>query len=505
MNKLKKYLQDRINLFRDSVAIKTQGNILTYNELDVAATLLAVILGADNIKSNIGIYGKRDLFTYKAVLAVIYANKTYVPLNEKNHIQKLQDIALDANINTILSTKDNIDFIRANFPNVKFILIIDETIELVKLGKNAYLSGHVGNESHLAYILFTSGSTGAPKGVMVTKENVLSYIQTKMALYLFESKLNFSQTAHISFDISTFEIFICFSSGGILHISTDNDLLCPSEYIQRNNINVWYSVPTFATIMSKLQVLEQGCFPSLKYSFFCGEPMPQNLAKQWIESAKFSLFENLYGPTEATVDVTRFVFKISNSEVEYYRGILPLGNAIPNQKLILVDDQGETIDENDTIGEILISGSQVCSGYLNNTEKNKETFYADANGTIWYRTGDLALYIDGNLNYHSRKDTQIKIGGKRVEIEEIEHTFKSKDLIQDIIIVAKRDTNGIVSHLVAFTLEKVDNRQFLKIQHTAAKYIDKLFIPKYIFNIKEYPKTMSGKIDRRALEEILKV
>jgi len=502
MNKLASYLQKRFHSYGDSIAIKYKDSTLCYNQLDIISSELSNLLKDKKISSNIAIYGKKDIFKYISVVSIIYANKTYVPLNEKNIVSKNSTIIKNSDINTIITTKDSVEFIKKSFTNISNIITIDDKFDFQHIKLNLQSKDY--SYSDLGYILFTSGSTGEPKGVKVSKDNILAYIKTKLDIYKFSQGLNFSQTAQLSFDISTFETFISLSSGGILHLISDEDILCPSDYIMENNINVWYSVPTFAINMDKLGVYEENCFPSLKYSFFCGEPMPKDIAIKWLSSATNSILDNLYGPTEATVDVTRYSFTQDNFHQKFYNDILPIGKPIDNQDVIIVDNDNNIITKINEVGEILISGTQLSQGYLNNEIKNQEHFIEYSyNDKIkrFYRTGDLAFYNDNmDLEFHSRKDTQIKIGGKRVEIGEIEYIFKSNNLLKNIIIVPKKDTNGRVMELVAFIVENLDQDGIKVVQKKAMGLLDRLFIPKKFIYIEDYPKTISNKIDRKFLE-----
>jgi amino acid adenylation domain-containing protein len=504
MNNLYKCLQTKFELFKDQVAIKNKRSAITYGTLNLIANKISKILKDKCISSNIGIFGKKDIFTYKAVIGVVYANKTYVPLNENFTTKKINTIINDAKINTIITTKENVSYIQENISNICYILVLeDKDVELIEISKTQNLY----TQSKLAYILFTSGSTGAPKGVMVTKENILSYIKTKQKQYDFETGLNFAQISSLGFDLSVLDIYLCFVSGGVLHVIDEAELLCPNEYIVTNKIEVWYSAPIFAINLNKLGVLEPNSFPSLKYTFFAGEPLPQNIAIAWLQAAPNTILENLYGTTEATVDVTRYRFDKSNFKDKYYNDILPIGKAIDNQNIVLIDKDNKIINTKYTNGEIIISGTQVSNGYLNDEQKTNSAFVKlplDNCTKIWYKTGDLAFYNNNmDLEFHSRIDTQIKISGKRIEIGELEYVFKSNKIIENIVIVPKKDHNGRVVELVAFILEDLSSKDIKDMQKQVMLYLDKVFIPRRFIYIKEYPKTLSDKIDRKALENMI--
>jgi amino acid adenylation domain-containing protein len=497
---LEKILQKNISL----TAIVDKQSSITYKQLLENIYRIKDLLIDNHTSSYIGVYAEKSIRVYPSLLGVIFANKAYIPINPLLNLEKISSILNDTKINVLITTKDKRDFIKNQLSEIEILIYLEDfSIEILK-----DTSTNTSQYCEDAYILFTSGSTGSPKGVRISKDNVLEYIKTKKELYNFQSGLRFSQTAQLNFDISTFEIYICFSTLGTLYLTDDKDILFPFDYIINNKINVWYSVPTFAIILNRFNMLTPDIFPHLQYTFFCGEPLPYEIAIKWSYSAQNSIVENLYGPTEATVDISRFVVsKKEDINQEFYNGNTPIGLAIKNQKVVLVDENNRLITSKNDVGEILISGTQVGFGYLNNPIKNQETYcYFDFDNyeNRWYKSGDLAFYnSDMQLEFHSRKDTQIKLNGKRVEIGELEYLFRNKTVLNEIVIVAQYDDNNRVDKLIGFILKNLSSNEIVNIKQTMEQYTDKVFIPKKFVYIEEFPKTLSGKVDRKALYQYL--
>jgi non-ribosomal peptide synthetase component F len=276
--------------------------------------------------------------------------------------------------------------------------------------------------------MYTSGSTGNPKGVMVTHANLSSWIENMNKIYKMEIGFKASQTYDLSFDLSVADIFFTWVNGGVLCVLPEEEHLMPFEYIKREQIEVWSSVPTQIRFLNKMGLLTKNVFPDLKYSIFCGEPLPKYLADCWRLAAPNSTVENLYGPTEATIWLTRYNYTVDKMSKSFKNNILPIGVCFEDHRIEIVDEN-EKIVSNNQVGEIVYKGPQLSEGYLNDTEKTRLSFKPfswDPSNEVWYKSGDLGFYNnDGILECIGRKDNQIKMGGRRIEICEIESILRT--------------------------------------------------------------------------------
>ena len=348
---------------------------------------------------------------------------------------------------------------------------------------------------------YTSGSTGKPKGVQVTNRNVLSWVKNMSMLYKFKPGFIASQTYDLSFDLSVGDIFHTWCNSGVLCVLPEDEHLFPVEFINRESIEVWSSVPTLLNFMTKMGVLEKNIFPTIRYSLFCGEPFPIALAEKWSAACPNSSVENLYGPTEATIWITRYEFD-KNQITAGRNRILPIGIPFPGHTVEFISKDNKIVSMG-VEGEIVYKGPQVSNGYLNDQKKTSSVFVQfdwDKSGDIWYKSGDLGfLNKNGELECIGRIDSQIKLGGRRIEIGEIEAALSKFKPLQDVVVVAIRDDDQITTGCVAFTMSQINKEEQMCIRQKSEEHLERIFFPKKIVRIDEFPRSPSGKIDRKVL------
>jgi len=511
-------IHNAMNEYSHLSALKIGGRNVTYNSLNKVSLQIASFLLSEEIqKNNIGILGQRNYSVYTGILGSIYSGNAYVPINKKYPERKIKDIIEDADIKVLIcSEKDWSHFksILSSINTIKFVLIPEgDTFKSENRVKTASDLNNVDvitepvsvKPSDNLYVMFTSGSTGKPKGVQVMNSNVASLIKSLDPVYVIDPGYNSSQSFDLSFDPSICDMFLTWYKGGKLCVLNEEDIYCPSDYILREKIDFWHSVPTIANNLSKLGYLEPDSFPNIKYSIFVGEPFSLKLANEWSNAAPNSRVENRYGPTELTVDVTQHIFSENDNSKNYNNGILPIGQAFTNQKLIIVNESDKIIFENKKSGELVVSGPQVTKGYLNDNKKTDQSFVKfewDHENHLWYRTGDLVfLNEDNRFEMIGRIDKQVKIGGRRIELGEIEYVLKKYGKVDEVVIIAKKNMNGVVERLVAFTTKNFTDNEINIVQKDCEKYLERIFFPQEFRYIETMPITISGKIDKPTLEK----
>lgn len=290
---------------------------------------------------------------------------------------------------------------------------------------------------------------------------------------------------------------------------SNEEMYCPSEYIQRENINLWFSVPALASFMNQLGALEENAFPSLKRSLFCGEALTKSLAKTWMRAAPNSTVENLYGPTETTISITRKLVTESDTEQVEKTHFVAIGDIFENHTLALIDSDNAQVQKGET-GEIILKGPQLAEEYLNNEEKTHTSFvqmpWDDSCTNRWYKTGDLARFdSSGELIYVGRADNQIKLSGRRMELGEIEHCLVVKGKLDPVVVVPVTNEEGITTHLVAFTTRVLEKEDLSELSSRCLDHLESIFYPKAFYTLDKFPSNYSGKVDRKKLlEQILK-
>lgn len=489
---------------------------LTRSALHIAARLQA--LGAQ--REAVGIVGQRKLGSYAGVLGIVYAACHYVPLKAKAPPDKTMALLRAANIRYLVGDEDDLRQMQAQLQSSG-----QGDGILVYIAPDSECTGAKGNDwqradaksvaplteplaceaNDLAYILFTSGSSGTPKGVKVSHGNVLAYLRAIHSLWNLEPAYRASQFHDFSFDPSVSDMFTTWSLGGELCVVPEAELIAPAHFIRRSNLQVWSSVPSIGTLMHKLGMLKVGSFPTLRISRFAGEPLPRRMAQAWQAAAPASTVENHYGPTEATIDVARHIYLPTEADLPFANGIVPIGSAFAGMDICILDEQRQPVPQGIT-GQIAFKGPQLSQGYLNDPEKTQSVFVRldwDQSGATWYLSGDAGFVNpQGQVECLGRLDSQIKVAGRRVEIGEIEAALASFAPLSDVVVVALKDAQGLVTELVGFTTGQVSAQDLADIKKASARSLDAVFFPKRIVALEQLPYAVSGKVDRRALLDL---
>ena len=514
-----KHIFDKLAGYAGKVALRCDGRAISYSELNAKALRVAAALRESGANcETIGLVGQRTPSSYIGILGILYAGCNYVPINPKYSQQRLLAILRDAKVRFLVGDINSLEvlspvFSNSDMPPIEGVVIPEGIAPRGKgwrddasLGNLTPLSSPTDASSDdLAYVMYTSGSTGAPKGVQVTNSNLLAFLHSMASIYRLEPGFHASQTFDFSFDPSVSDLFFTWANGGVLCVLPEMEQLSPQEYIRRERITFWNSVPAIAGFLYKMGHLVPGAFPDLAHSMFCGEQFPKYLADAWRKAAPNSSVENLYGPTEATIYISRHLYQVSEGSREFRNSIIPIGRPFPNHEFALVDEHQNRVPEGGE-GEIVFKGPQITRGYLNDREKTDSVFVTfpwDPDGGRWYRSGDLGFYnSDGALECIGRKDSQIKLAGRRIEIGEIEAVLGRYPKTAGAVVIPLRDDNDVVTSCVAFVTTALKKEDEIFIRQDSAKYLERAFFPKRIISIERFPLAPSGKIDRRALAKM---
>ncbi|MCX7089842.1 MAG: AMP-binding protein [Legionellales bacterium] len=502
--------------FAQNQALWVDGMYYTYADLfDQAQELAAYFVSISPDQGRCAILADRALHAYQSILAALFSCKAYLPLNPKFSVERnlvMLEIGNPSFICIDTQQKHTAGMLLKALEPTK-ICVFDVDI-LVFLKKEApqhqyfhFASGQnrkipvniLPNLAQPAYLMFTSGTTGKPKGISVTHGNLSAYVNAMVQLLDLRPEDRFSQLFELTFDLSAHELFVCWSVGATLYVVPDNHILGMKSFIQQHRLTHWMSVPSWVTLLHEFEQLSAHAFPSLRYSLFCGETFTQTQAKQWQYSACDSKLINLYGPTEATIAFTCFfVDTLADTSLP----IVPIGTPLANQLCRIIDKEGMPC-ENGHIGELCLAGSQVVSSYWQQPEQTKKsfiTFYND--DRIWYRTGDMvSLHSEYGLLFHGRNDDQWQIYGQRIEKIEIESALRHIAKNDAIAILPKKNIQGVVTGLILFVTESIDSVMLIK---TAKKQLPTIMIPEQVMIIHQLPKNVNGKIDYTALEDLVK-
>ena len=501
---------------RDALVVDNTN--LSYRELrDRAAAIAQTILDQERDAFPLAaVLASRSATAYASVLGILGAGKGYVPLNPKFPIERARKMLIfsgcrvlvagrevlgqlgrllseiDGSLTVILPDLTDAAELRAMLPKHRFV----SSREMLH-GEGLAFHTEV-DSSAIAYLLFTSGTTGEPKGVPIHHSNVRPYIEYIANRYEVSERDRFSQQFDLTFDLSLHDMFVCWERGACLFCVPEKSLMLPAKFIRDCELTMWFSVPSVVALLSKMRLLEPRCFPSLRFSVFCGEPLAARHAQHWQEAAPNSIVENLYGPTETTIAISHYRWNPSSSPEECLNGIVPIGWVFPGQQFRIVNQQGSRSRE---AGELCLAGAQVTDGYWNNPEATRRQFvrFRETGETSWYRTGDLVKRGEnGCLYYLGRIDQQVKIRGYRVELQEIEVLLRKASGAEQVVAVPWPVTDGSADGVVAF-LCGASNLDDLYILKRCREALPDYMVPRNIYRLEEMPLNDNGKIDRKKL------
>ncbi len=505
--------------FPDRPALEVGDHRFTYRELrDRAAGIAATLArhGLDGGPELAAIFAYRSPTAFVGVLGALMSGRGYVPLNrtfpsdrtrsmltrsgcralivDTKSAEQLEEVLRDAAPGMLLLFPDEADVgdHARRWPDHQVLGVDDlnppDSWEAAPVSPDA-----------IAYLLFTSGSTGIPKGVMVAHRNVLPFVESMVERYEVGETDRFSQTFDMTFDLSVFDMFVAWERGACLCCPTEKQLLQPGRFLRESGLTVWFSVPSMAVFMKRLGALKPDRYPDLRWSLFCGEPLPVEVAATWADAAPASILENLYGPTEVTIACLLYRWDPETSPAASEFGVVPIGDPYPGMTTRVVDETLAEVPEGGE-GELLMCGPQVTPGYWKDPEKTAAAFVRPPGSEdLHYRTGDRvrAPRSGEPMVYLGRMDHQIKIHGHRVELGEVEAVLREESGIDAAIAVGWPRTVSGASGIVAF-LES-DDIDVREIRRRMADRLPEYMVPRQIRLISRMPLNANGKYDRPAL------
>lgn len=521
---LKEALLEAFNQYKNKIAIKTSNEDISYNELYKRSISIADFISKNKYKK-VAILGYRSVNVYAVILAAIFANQTYVPLNPRFPEKRTIEMILDSDVDAIIVCKECATYLKKLLKEAKIDkeLIIEDSdkfceqdfskerfYNITRLNFTASNKTEIGESSKInfdenkpIYVIYTSGTTGKAKGVIVSYFHFFSYIEKILNYYNYNENDVFSQMSEITFDLSLQDLCSSILSGGTLIPIPKEYLFCPAPIISKFKITVFHAVPYVISMLKKMEMLEPELMNSIRISIFVGEPLWYEQVRDWIKNCPNSIVYNTYGPTETTVIIMRY--KVYDPKImtidtlKELEGVVPLGTTFPRAKAGIFNDYNVELAKNE-IGQIYLAGDQVGLGYLNSKEKTNEAFL-NLDETLWYKTGDNG-YVDdnGNFIFKGRRDDQVKINGFRVDLLEIDEKLRLASKRRAMSIPLRNELNQI-TNLVAAVEGDEDNKIKDDIVSTLKNYLPFYMQVHDIVFIKELPVNYNGKLDRKALTQ----
>lgn len=471
--------------------------VYTYGELKRDSDRIASYLQKNTVsQAPVVVFGELEFEMLASFIGATKAGLAYIPIDAHTPNERVEMILNVAKPEMILAI--------GQWPEIASEAKIVEISELLlKLRQqesfNPSFQPVAGEETY--YIIFTSGTTGVPKGVQISHTNLLSFVNWELADFGIKEGMRFLSQAPYSFDLSVMDVYPALVSGGSLTPlgkETINDFKQLFAVLPKMAIEVWVSTPSFIDICLMEPAFDGQHVTSLKIFLFCGEELPKATAEKLLTRFPDARIFNTYGPTEATVAISG-VEVTPELLAEYPR--IPIGY-VKEDTTVLIMANEEPVAAGE-LGEIIIVGPSVSKGYLNNPEKTGLAFF-DYHGQPAYRTGDAGkLNSAGLLIYEGRIDFQVKLNGYRIELEEVDHHLAVVPFVKQATVVPKYK-NHKVQQLVAFVVPEKNNfekeYQLTKaIKEVLGQNIMDYMIPHKFIYVDKLPLTANGKIDRKGL------
>lgn len=472
----------------DRVAHRSGDRVLTYGELlrrsDTLAGWLAQDLGDGH--APIAVRGHKEPEMLIAFLGAVKCGRPYVPI----------DLAIpEARADRIIETAG------------AALVLTPERVAEITAEDHPAPSQRVGGVDPF-YILFTSGSTGEPKGVVITHANLAAFIQWMLGEQKFaNSTETFLNQAPFSFDLSVMDLYLSLVTGGTLFSVTKEEianLKLLYAALGRSEVTTWVSTPSFAQMCLIEKSFGQASIPTLRRFLFCGETLAPETAAQLLERFPQAEVWNTYGPTEATVATTSV--RVDKALIEKWSP-LPVGYEMPGTRVVILDENRQPVPSGER-GEIVIQGPNVSPGYLHREDLTSRAFY-DIDETRAYRTGDWGRERDGLIFFEGRMDSQVKVNGYRIELGDLEANLRALPEIADAVVlpVEKQGRIDSLAAIVVLAGERVgsDFEISAKLKNRLSERLPAYMLPRKFHFVDAFPMTANGKADRRKLAELLVV
>lgn len=439
---------------------------------------------------SLGIIANNDFDTYAAIITCLLSGITYIPI-EPTHPDERNNHIVDLSLTDAIYCSDmtalSKNFIERN--HLKFLLESDQA--------NKEQDAFIVRSNMPAYVLFTSGTTGTPKGVPITVDNLEAFAENIGIMGLkITNEDRFLQVFDLTFDLSVFSYLIPLLHGACIYTlpKVPFKYMLAVQLIQDKAITHVITVPSFISYIEPY--FKEINLPMVKYWLFCGEALKTRQVESWQKCLPNTEIFNVYGPTEATIFCSYYLCKVN--AIKDHNGVVCIGKPFDGTSFALFNEDS-CITGTGYIGELCLTGRQLTPGYLNNEINNKQAFF-EYNGLAYYKTGDLCS-VDSDYDYffEGRNDSQIKINGYRIELGEIENVaLKIKGINEAVaIVINESDSDQIILFLVGRVKSGEKSiKDYLK------KRIPDYMLPRKFIFIKALPYNLNGKVDKNSLKRI---
>lgn len=515
---LSEYLEVSAQRFPDRIAVvDPDGSSLTYRALNDGAGRIAGMLHARGIRpgDRVGLLLPKSAAGVTAIFGIMKAGAAYVPADYTAPLERNRSILGDCQVRAAFLDPRCADVLDGSALSVETVILIardDATVERSRPGALSWDEAlaheplRAEPESHidaLAYILYTSGSTGVPKGVMLTHRNATSFVDWCSSVFDPVETDRFSSHAPFHFDLSILDIYVSIKHGATLYLISEDLGKNPKElaqFIERHQLTVWYSTPSILSLLAQFGGLETCNCDSLRLVLFAGEVFPVKHLRRIAELWPGARYYNLYGPTETNVcTFARIPLPIPSDRQTPY----PIGPACAHcTPLVLDEPDGAEVPTGEE-GLLYMAGPSVFPGYWNRPVENAAAFI-ERDGRRWYNTGDVVREDpEQGFIYVGRRDRMVKRRGYRIELGEIERCLYQDQRIREAAVVAVSDSNAGVKIIAYLTPQPGERPSIISMKAFCAEHLPAYMNPDVFTFVEALPRTSTNKVDYQRLRSSL--